>query len=149
MLEKSNKDLPNILKYDAHAKENSMLNTPNTFGWYVAGKIFSWYKKNGGVKEMEKNSIKKTNHLYQIIDNSDFYINPVFQEQRSICNVVFTLQNNELESKFLSGAEENGLFYLKGHRSVGGMRASIYNPLEFEHVESLGQYMIDFEKKYG
>ena len=149
LLEKSNKDLPNILKYDAHAKENSMLNTPNTFGWYVAGKIFSWYKKKGGVKEMEKNSIKKTNHLYQIIDNSDFYINPVFQEQRSICNVVFTLQNDELESKFLSGAEENGLFYLKGHRSVGGMRASIYNPLEFEHVERLGQYMIDFEKKYG
>ena len=96
-----------------------------------------------------QNSIKKTNHLYQIIDNSDFYINPVFQEQRSICNVVFTLQNNELESKFLSGAEENGLFYLKGHRSVGGMRASIYNPLGFEHVEHLGQYMIDFEKKYG
>ena len=63
--------------------------------------------------------------------------------------VVFTLQNDELESKFLSGAEENGLFYLKGHRSVGGMRASIYNPLEFEHVEHLGQYMIDFEKKYG
>ena len=86
----------------------------------------------------------KTNHLYQIIDNSDFYINPVFQEQRSICNVVFTLQNDELESKFLSGAEENGLFYLKGHRSVGGIRVSLFNSVD----EDMFKFFMKFFKNY-
>ena len=100
LLEKSNPDLPNILKYDAHASEGSMLNTPNTFGWYVAGKMFDWYLENGGVAEMEKQSIAKTAMLYDLIDKSDFYVNPVNPEQRSINNVVFTIVNSELEKVF-------------------------------------------------
>ncbi|RPG44038.1 MAG: 3-phosphoserine/phosphohydroxythreonine transaminase [Gammaproteobacteria bacterium TMED112] len=149
LLEKSNTDLPNILKYDAHANEGSMLNTPNTFGWYVAGKMFDWYLENGGVAEMEKQSMAKTAILYELIDKSDFYINPVNPKQRSINNVVFTIVNSELEKVFLQEAEKADFKYLKGHRSVGGMRASIYNPMKIESVFALKEFMENFEKNYG
>ena len=149
LISKSNPELPNILRYDAHASEKSMLNTPNTFGWYVAGKMFDWYKKEGGVKKMEELSIKKSNELYSLIDKSDFYTNPVKKEQRSICNVVFTLSNPELDSVFLNESDDEGLRYLKGHRTVGGMRASIYNSLSMDAVESLADFMRSFETKYG
>ena len=149
LLEKSNPDLPNILKYDAHASEGSMLNTPNTFGWYVAGKMFDWYLENGGVAEMEKQSIAKTAMLYDLIDKSDFYVNPVNPEQRSINNVVFTIVNSELEKVFLEEAEKADLRYLKGHRTVGGMRASIYNSMKIESVSALKDFMENFEKNYG
>ena len=149
LISKSNPELPNILRYDAHASEKSMLNTPNTFGWYVAGKMFDWYKKEGGIKKMEETSIEKSNKLYSLIDKSDFYINPVNKEQRSICNVVFTLSNPKLDSKFLEESDNEGLKYLKGHRTVGGMRASIYNPLSIDAVESLTDFMRSFETKYG
>ena len=149
LISKSNPKLPNILRYDAHASEKSMLNTPNTFGWYVAGKMFDWYIKEGGIKKMEERSIKKSDALYSLIDSSDFYINPVNKEQRSICNVVFTLSNPDLDNNFLEEAGAQGLKYLKGHRTVGGMRASIYNSLPIESVESLVDFMRSFETKYG
>lgn len=149
LVEQSNASLPNILKYDAHAKEESMLNTPNTFGWYLAGKMFNWYLKNGGVQEMELQSQKKSNILYDLIDSSDFYQNPVNIAQRSINNVVFTITDNDLEDTFLREASLEGLEYLKGHRTVGGMRASIYNPMKLKSVETLKEFMINFEKKYG
>ena len=149
LISKSKPELPNILRYDAHASEKSMLNTPNTFGWYVAGKMFDWYTKEGGIKKMEDRSIKKSDLLYSFIDSSDFYINPVSKEQRSICNVVFTLSNPDLDSKFLKESDAEGLKYLKGHRTVGGMRASIYNSLPMDAVESLVDFMRSFEAKYG
>ena len=149
LISKSNPELSNILRYDAHASEKSMLNTPNTFGWYAAGKMFDWYTKEGGVKKMEERSIKKSDALYSLIDNSDFYINPVNKAQRSICNVVFTLSNPDLDNKFLEESDAQGLKYLKGHRTVGGMRASIYNSLPMEAVESLVDFMRSFETKYG
>jgi len=149
LLAQSSTELPNILKYNAHAAENSMLNTPNTFGWYVAGKMFDWYEANGGVDKMEERSINRTNSVYKVIDGSDFYTNPVNPEQRSICNVVFTIDDPDLETKFMSEAAEHGLQYLKGHRSVGGMRASIYNALPDDAVATLVEFMKDFEKKNG
>jgi phosphoserine aminotransferase len=149
LIEKSNTGLPNILRYDAHAKEASMLNTPNTFGWYVAGKMFDWYSKMGGIKEMEVQSKKKSGVLYDLIDSSNFYHNPVDVEQRSICNVVFTLKNPELENTFIEKASSEGLEYLKGHRTVGGMRASIYNPMKMDSILALKEFMVNFEKKYG
>lgn len=149
LLERSNSDLPNILKYDAHANEGSMLNTPNTFGWYVAGKMFDWYLENGGVAEMERQSIAKTAMLYDLIDKSGFYVNPINPEQRSINNVIFTIVNSELEKVFLEEAEKADLRYLKGHRTVGGMRASIYNSMKIESVSVLKDFMENFEKNYG
>jgi len=149
LIQQSNPNLPNILRYDSHAKEDSMLNTPNTFGWYVAGKMFDWYLKNGGVEAMEMHSCAKSNLLYELIDRSDFYNNPVKPEQRSICNVVFTIKDASLEEIFLKEAEEADLKYLKGHRTVGGMRASLYNPLSIESVKELKEFMINFEKNYG
>ena len=126
-----------------------MLNTPNTFGWYVAGKMFDWYEANGGVSAMEERSISRTNSVYEVIDASGFYTNPVNPEQRSICNVVFTIDDSDMEAKFMNEAAEQGLQYLKGHRSVGGMRASIYNALPDDAVTTLVEFMKDFEKKYG
>ncbi len=98
---------------------------------------------------MEERSIEKSDALYSLIDNSDFYLNPVNKEQRSICNVVFTLSNPDLDNKFLEESDAQGLKYLKGHRTVGGMRASIYNSLPMEAVESLVDFMRSFEAKYG
>ena len=149
LIDKSDSSLPNILNYQAHANAFSMLNTPNTFGWYVAGKMFDWYRANGGVAEMERQSKQKSNLLYNLIDDSDFYKNPVNKDQRSINNVVFTIHNSELESLFLNEANSEGLKYLKGHRTVGGMRASIYNPMMMDSVLALKEFMINFEKKYG
>lgn len=149
LLEKSNQALPNMLNYKSHFEQSSMLNTPNTFGWYLAGKIFDWYERSGGISEMEKLSIQKSSLLYNIIDSSDFYLNPVNPKQRSRCNVVFTLLDEKLEKKFVDDADSEGLKYLKGHRSVGGMRASIYNAMKLSSVEALASFMEEFEKKYG
>ncbi|MBL6693255.1 MAG: 3-phosphoserine/phosphohydroxythreonine transaminase [Proteobacteria bacterium] len=149
LLEKCDQSLPNILRYDMHAQENSMLNTPNTFAWYVAGKMFNWYEKNGGVKEMEKKSIEKSQILYDLIDLGEFYQNPVLKSQRSINNVVFTIKDSNLEQLFLDKAKKYDLHYLKGHRSVGGMRASIYNSMSKESVVALRDFMQDFEKQHG
>jgi phosphoserine aminotransferase len=148
-MEYGDQNIPNILKYCEHSNSGSMLNTPPTFAWYMAGKVFKWIKKSGGLNYFSEQNNKKANALYKFIDKSSFYSNNIDKNNRSIMNVTFFLLNDDLDTLFLSKAEENGLLNLKGHRSVGGMRASIYNAMPFDGVEVLIQFMDDFESKYG
>ncbi|MBI4683354.1 MAG: 3-phosphoserine/phosphohydroxythreonine transaminase, partial [Nitrospirae bacterium] len=120
---------PTMLSYETHSKADSMYNTPPTYSWYIAGLVFEWIKNKGGLKAMAENNKRKADKLYAAIDNSDFYRNPVGPDCRSWMNVPFTLAKPELDSKFLEQAKAAGLVTLKGHRSVGGMRASIYNAM--------------------
>ncbi len=147
-LEKANEDIPDILSYKKNSQAGSMLNTPPTFAWYLAGKVFKWLLKKGGVKSIQKENEKKAKLLYDFIDSSSFYSNPVEKEYRSIMNVPFLLDDQNADSSFLEKAEITGLLNLKGHRSVGGMRASIYNATPFEAVEDLVSFMSDFERSY-
>ncbi len=147
-LEKANEDIPDILSYKKNSQAGSMLNTPPTFAWYLAGKVFKWLLKKGGVKSIQKENEKKAKLLYDFIDSSSFYSNPVEKEYRSIMNVPFLLDDQNADSSFLEKAEITGLLNLKGHRSVGGMRASIYNATPFEAVEDLVSFMSDFERRY-
>ena len=148
-MELGNQKIPNILKYSEHSIADSMLNTPPTFAWYMAGKVFKWIKKKGGLEFFKQQNHTKASKLYEYIDSSDFYSNKIDIENRSIMNVTFFLENDELDSPFLLQAEENGLLNLKGHRSVGGMRASIYNAMPLQGVEELINYMKYFESKNG
>ncbi|NCU88732.1 MAG: phosphoserine transaminase, partial [Proteobacteria bacterium] len=140
---------PNILRYSKHSESDSMLNTPPTFAWYMAGKVFKWIKQSGGLEFFKEQNHLKASTLYNYIDNSDFYSNPVKIENRSIMNVPFILADNDLDSVFLKESEDNGLLNLKGHRSVGGMRASIYNAMPLEGINELVDFMKVFEAKYG
>ena len=149
MFEKENSSNSNILRYSQHSKNNSMLNTPPTFAWYMAGKVFKWLKSEGGLEVICKKNYFKANTLYQYIDESDFFSNPVSIENRSIMNIPFILADNNLDSLFIEQAEQNGLLNLKGHRSLGGMRASIYNAMPIEGVHDLIEFMKDFEKTNG
>jgi len=149
LLERAPAGLPPILKYSAHAAEGSMLNTPPTFAWYIAGLVFAWLKKQGGLAKMAEVNERKAQRLYRAIDASGFYTNPVAKPYRSWMNVPFTLPRKELDTVFLKEAERAGLTNLKGHRSVGGMRASIYNALTEEAVIALVDFMADFEKRNG
>ena len=144
-----NETLPNILRYSKHSESDSMLNTPPTFSWYMAGKVFKWVKKSGGLDYFQEQNHKKASSLYTFIDSSSFYTNPVSVENRSIMNIPFILADNNLDTKFLEEAEQAGLLNLKGHRSVGGMRASIYNAMPIEGVNQLIDFMKVFEAKYG
>ena len=148
-MELGNQNIPSILKYSEHSISNSMLNTPPTFAWYMAGKVFKWIKKSGGLEYFKKQNQTKAFKLYEFIDNSSFYNNFIELENRSIMNVTFFLENDDLDTPFLLEAEENGFLNLKGHRSVGGMRASIYNAMPLEGVEELIKFMNYFESKYG
>ena len=138
---------PNLLNYTLIHEGESMSNTPPTFAWYVAGKVFKWLKSLGGVEEIGKINNRKAKKLYQFIDDSNFYENNINKENRSIMNIPFLLRNDDLDTKFLSESKSAGLLALKGHRSVGGMRASIYNGLPEEAVDTLIEFMDDFEKK--
>ncbi len=138
---------PNLLNYTLIHEGESMSNTPPTFAWYVAGKVFKWLKSLGGVEEIGKINNRKAKKLYQFIDDSNFYENNINKENRSIMNIPFLLRNDDLDTKFLSESKNAGLLALKGHRSVGGMRASIYNGLPEEAVDTLIEFMDDFEKK--
>ena len=138
---------PNLLNYPLIHEGESMSNTPPTFAWYVAGKVFKWLKSLGGVEEIGKINNRKAKKLYQFIDDSNFYENNINKENRSIMNIPFLLRNDDLDTKFLSESKSAGLLALKGHRSVGGMRASIYNGLPEEAVDTLIEFMDDFEKK--
>lgn len=138
---------PNLLNYTLIHEGESMSNTPPTFAWYVAGKVFKWLKSLGGVEEIGKINNRKAKKLYQFIDDSNFYENNINKENRSIMNIPFLLHNDDLDTKFLSESKSAGLLALKGHRSVGGMRASIYNGLPEEAVDTLIEFMDDFEKK--
>ena len=140
---------PAMFNYKTHLDNDSMYNTPPTYGWYLAGLVFNWLKENGGLSTMAVVNERKAELLYQAIDDSDFYQNPVDVPCRSWMNVPFTLANADLDAQFLAEAAELGLVTLKGHRSVGGMRASIYNAMPEEGVQALVNFMSDFEKKNG
>ncbi len=137
---------PSMYDYKIHAENESMYNTPPTFAIYVAGLVFKWLKAKGGLSAMEKINIEKANLLYDYLDTTDFYGCPTAKENRSRMNIPFTLKNEALDDEFLKQAKALGLVQLKGHRSVGGMRASIYNAMPVEGVRVLVQFMKDFEK---
>src|SRR5262245_12032838 len=143
------KGTPSVMDYKAQADADSMLNTCATYSIYIAGLVFKWVKQLGGLAEIEKRNIAKSKLLYDYLDSSRFFRNPVPNEDRSRMNVPFTLADANLDSQFLKGAEAHGMVQLKGHRSVGGMRASIYNAMPIEGVQQLVSYMRDFEKKHG
>jgi phosphoserine aminotransferase len=143
------KGTPSVMDYKLQADADSMLNTCATYSIYVAGLVFKWLKQLGGLPEIEKRNIAKAKLLYDFLDASKFFRNPVPNEDRSRMNVPFTLADANLDSQFLKGAEAQGMVQLKGHRSVGGMRASIYNAMPIEGVQALVSYMRDFEKKHG
>ena len=140
---------PTMFDYKTHADNDSMYNTPPTFAMYVAGLVFKWIAAQGGLAAMEKINREKANLLYDLLDSTDFYNSPVAKDNRSLMNVPFTLKDAALDEAFLKGAKERGLLQLKGHRSVGGMRASIYNAMPKEGVQALADYMREFEKKQG
>jgi phosphoserine aminotransferase len=140
---------PSIWDYEAMAKEGSMLNTPPTFGIYVAGLVFKWLKKAGGLAAVGERNRQKAEKLYAAIDGSGYYRNPVARHCRSWMNVPFTIPNPELEKTFCAEAARAGLRNLEGHRSVGGMRASLYNAMSLEGVEALIGFMRDFQRRYG
>jgi phosphoserine aminotransferase len=137
---------PTMFSYAAHAKAGSMYNTPPTYSWYIAGLVFEWIKQKGGLEAMADINKRKADKLYAAIDKSDFYRNPVDPGCRSLMNVPFILANPDLDSTFLEQAKSAGLVTLKGHRSVGGMRASIYNAMPEEGVDALIAFMEEFEK---
>jgi phosphoserine aminotransferase len=139
---------PVMLDYKIHAENDSMYNTPPTYAWYLAGLVFEWLKGQGGLAGMAAINQRKAEKLYAAIDASDFYNNPVSVECRSWMNVPFTLANPELDKAFLDGASKRGLKTLKGHRSVGGMRASIYNAMPEAGVDALIAFMAEFEKDH-
>jgi phosphoserine aminotransferase len=143
------KGTPTVMDYKLQADADSMLNTPATYSMYIAGLVFKWLKQLGGLAEIEKRNIEKAKTLYDYLDQSRFFRNPVAKEDRSRMNVPFTLANPGLDGEFLKGAQARGMVQLKGHRSVGGMRASIYNAMPLEGVQSLVQYMREFEQKHG
>ena len=138
---------PSVYDYAQQAEADSMLNTPPTYAIYMAGLVFKWLKGQGGLSAIGAVNERKAGKLYTAIDGSSFYSNPVEKSARSWMNVPFVLANAELDKEFLAGAEEAGLTTLKGHRSVGGMRASIYNAMPEAGVDALIDYMADFEKR--
>jgi len=143
------KSTPSVMDYKLQAEADSMLNTPPTYSMYIAGLVFKWLKALGGVPEIEKRNVAKAKLLYDFLDATKFYGNPVAKEDRSRMNVPFTLRDAKLDEPFLKGAAERGMVQLKGHRSVGGMRASIYNAMPREGVQRLVDYMKEFEKRHG
>ncbi len=140
---------PAMFDYAVHAKNDSMYNTPPTYGWYLAGLVFAWLKEKGGLVTMGEINQRKAEKLYAAIDTSNFYANPVATHCRSWMNVPFTLANADLDAAFLAEAKKADLVTLKGHRSVGGMRASIYNAMSEAGVDALITFMADFEKRNG
>jgi phosphoserine aminotransferase len=149
LLGEAAKGTPSVMDYKQQAAADSMLNTPATYSIYVAGLVFKWLKQLGGLAEIEKRNIAKAQLLYDYLDKSSFYNNAVNPGDRSRMNVPFTLKEASLDDAFLKGAEKLGMVQLKGHRSVGGMRASIYNAMPVEGVQHLITYMKDFEAKHG
>jgi phosphoserine aminotransferase len=140
---------PTMFDYGIHAENGSMYNTPPTYAWYLAGLVLKWLKDLGGLDAMAVINERKAEALYEAIDGSDFYNNPVDPACRSWMNVPFTLANPELDATFLAEAKREGLLTLKGHRSVGGMRASIYNAMPEEGVNALIGFMKEFERARG
>ncbi len=140
---------PSMLDYKIHADNDSMYNTPPTYSIYIAGLVFQWLKRQGGLAAVEQRNIAKAALIYDYLATTDFYRNPVAKADRSRMNVPFTLKDATLDDAFLKGAQKQGMLQLKGHRSVGGMRASIYNAMPVEGVQRLVAYMREFEASHG
>jgi phosphoserine aminotransferase len=149
LLGRAPKGTASMLDYKVHADAQSMSNTPPTYAVYVAGLVFKWLKRQGGLDAIERRNVAKANLLYEYLGDSTLFRSPVRAADRSRMNVPFTLRDPALDAKFLAGAEERGMVQLKGHRSVGGMRASIYNAMPVEGVQRLLAYMREFEAKHG
>ncbi|PKM37297.1 MAG: 3-phosphoserine/phosphohydroxythreonine transaminase [Gammaproteobacteria bacterium HGW-Gammaproteobacteria-10] len=140
---------PSIINYQLQADADSMLNTPPTFNWYLLGLVLEWLQEQGGISAIEARNIRKAEKLYAAIDASPFYSNPVDPSVRSRMNVPFLLADKELEKTFIDEAKAQGLVNLEGHRSVGGLRASLYNAVTEEGVDALVAFLREFERKYG
>jgi phosphoserine aminotransferase len=148
LLGKASPLTPAVFNWKTQAENQSMINTPPTYSIYIAGLVFEWLLAQGGVAAIEKINIAKANLLYDYIDSTDFYMNNVAINNRSRMNIPFFLKDESLNDAFLKGAEANGLLQLKGHRMVGGMRASIYNAMPIEGVQALISYMKAFESAH-
>ena len=150
LLARAGRPMANIFRYAEHAKNDSMLNTPNTWGWYLAGLTFEWLEAQGGIAAMGERNKAKAALLYDAIDGSNgYYRSPVDPASRSRMNVPFTLHDSALDADFLRESEAAGLLALKGHKAVGGMRASLYNAVPIEAVEVLVKFMRDFAARHG
>src|SRR5258708_16191329 len=149
LLERALPITPTAFHWREQAAADSMVNTPATYAIYVAGLVFEWLKGQGGVEAIEKKNIAKAKLLYDYLDETSFYLSPVRKEDRSRMNVPFKLKDESLDDAFLKGAKERGMVQLKGHRAVGGMRASIYNAMPIEGVQALVEYMKEFERIRG
>ncbi len=149
LLERSPQNIPTVLNYKIYAEKNSLYNTPNCFGIYIVGKVMHWIEEQGGIDAVEKVNREKAQLLYQALDSTDFYRPTARPDSRSIMNITFRLPSEELEKKFVAEAAENGMVGLKGHRSVGGIRASIYNAMPLKGVQTLLDFMKEFERKNG
>ncbi len=142
------KGTPSVFDYAQQAKNGSMLNTPATYNWYLVGLVLKWLKEQGGIGAIEQRNIGKAAKLYEVIDQSTLYSNPVEKSVRSRMNVPFILADASLDKPFLAAAEANGLYELKGHRSVGGMRASIYNAMPETGIDTLCEFIKEFERTH-
>jgi phosphoserine aminotransferase len=142
-------ETPGLYDYALHVRERSMANTPPTFAWYMAGLVLKWLKREGGVAEMERRSRRRAEKLYTFIDASELYRNDIDPACRSRLNVTFRLADAALEPEFLRAAAAEGLTALAGHRSVGGLRASLYNAMPEAGVDALIEFMREFERRYG
>ena len=150
LLETANEDLPSMLKYSTYAAKNSMYNTPPCFGIYTIGLVFKWIQEQfGTLEKMDAFNRRKANVLYDVIDASGFYKATARKDSRSLMNITFRLPSEDLEKRFVADAMKNGLGGLKGHRSVGGCRASIYNAATMENINALKDFMVSFEKENG
>ena len=138
---------PTMMKYKTHADANSLYNTPNGYCIYICGKVFKWLKKQGGLEAMKERNEKKAKILYDYLDESKLFKGTVEKASRSLMNVPFVTGDQDLDAKFVKEAKEAGLENLKGHRTVGGMRASIYNAMPIEGVKKLVEFMKKFEKE--
>jgi phosphoserine aminotransferase len=147
MLDRAQAICPSAFEWKTVAENNSMYNTPPTYAIYIAGLVFKWLKKQGGLAAMEARNLEKSKLLYDAIDSSSFYRNKVERGSRSRMNVPFFLADESRNEDFLAGAKARGMVQLKGHKSVGGMRASIYNAVPLEGVKALVEYMKEFEQR--
>lgn len=146
LAKKSCREIPTIFRYSTHVENTSLYNTPPVFSIYATMFTLRWLKKQGGVAAIQKHNEAKAKLIYDVLDASKFYKSPVERESRSLMNIVFTLPSDELTERFVAGAKEQGMVGLKGHRSVGGIRASVYNAFPMEGAKALAQFMKDFER---
>ena len=142
-------NLPTMLDYNTHISKGSMFNTPNTFGIFVLDRVLAWVQRNGGLEGAIDRNRRKSKILYGILDKSDFWKPHAETNSRSVMNITWKLSDDDLEEKFLHNAEKSGIGGLRGHRSIGGIRASLYNGCPIEDVEKLAEFMEDFERNYS